>query len=64
MKKDVFLAKLAEDFHDLMAEYGKKFLDSPTPINRKEQIMRPEKIITCHFLTRFKNTAIVCIMTV
>ncbi len=41
-----------------MFEYVEKFLDSPTSINRKEQITRVEKVIPCNFPTRFKNAGI------
>ncbi len=57
-RKNIFLAKLEADFSDPVFEYVEKFLDSPTSINRKEQIIRVAKMIPCNFPTHFKNAAL------
>ncbi|WP_455481012.1 hypothetical protein V3564_01100 [Bartonella sp. B12(2025)] len=59
-----FLAKFAIDFYDPMFEHARKFLDSPTGISQKEQIMSAERMVARNSIIRLKNTATVCALAV
>ncbi len=45
-----------------MFAYAEKFLDSPNGISRKEQTLQTEQLIIGNELTRFRNTATMCVM--
>ncbi|WP_375615917.1 MULTISPECIES: hypothetical protein [unclassified Bartonella] len=57
-----FQAKFETNFDDPMFAYAEKFLDSPNGISRKEQTLQTEQLIIGNELTRFRNTATMCVM--
>ncbi|WP_375667408.1 hypothetical protein [Bartonella sp. AC130YNZD] len=61
--ENIFLkAKFETNFDDPMFAYAEKFLDSPNGISRKEQTLQTEQLIIGNELTRFRNTATMCVM--